>query len=163
MNNLEKMRSVLECGAADALLLTSQVSRLYAAGYDVHEGIAVIGKETCYYFTDGRYIEVAQENLPDFTVREMNREHRYSDLINEALAELCAKRLGIEEEYLTYAEYLTFAKKLQAELVPLQREISKFRQTKQAWEISAMKQAQKITDQAFAQMCKILKPGMTEK
>ena len=162
MRNLEKMQSILARGQVDALLLTSQVSRLYAAEYDVHEGVAVIGKEKSFYFTDSRYIEVAQNNLPDFTVEEMNRSHSYPALINAALETLGAKTLGIEENYLTYAEFLHYEKNLNAQLVPCQKEISKFRETKEDWEVENMIKAQEITDKAFAQICTILKPGMTE-
>ncbi|MBP3634097.1 MAG: aminopeptidase P family protein [Oscillospiraceae bacterium] len=162
MTNLEKMQSIL-CDQTQALLLTSQVSRLYAARYDVHEGVAMIGKGKCYYFTDSRYIEVAQNNLPDFTVQEMNREHLYPALINSALKELGAEALGIEEDYLTYGEYLYYEKSLSAQLVPCQKQISSFRQVKEPWELEYMKKAQQITDHAFAEICKILAPGMTEK
>ncbi len=163
MNNMEKLQGILTGGTVDALLLTSQVSRLYAAQYDVAEGIAVIGREKSFYFTDSRYIEVAQNNLPGFTVQETNRANPYVDLINAALAELGAKKLGIEENYLTYAEFLQFEKALQAELVPCQKVISRFRQTKEAWEIDRMRKAQAITDKTFAEMLKVIRAGMTEK
>lgn len=162
MTNVEKMQSILT-DRVQALLLTSQVSRLYAAGYDVHEGVAVIGKEKNFYFTDSRYIEVAQENLPDFTVCEMNRDNLYPALINGALKELGAETVGMEEDCLTHGEYLYYAKNLRAELVPYQKEISSFRQVKEPWEIEIMKKAQAITDLAFCEICKVLKPGMTEK
>lgn len=162
MTNLQKMQSILN-EDVHALLLTGQVSRLYAARYDVHEGVAVIGKEKSFYFTDSRYIEVARENLPQFTVREMNREHLYPALINEAVQELGAQTLGVEEDYLTHGEYLYYEKNLQARLVPYQKEISQFRQVKEPWEIEHMKKAQAITDLAFAEICKVLKPGITEK
>ena len=163
MKNMEKLQGILTEGTVDALLLTSQVSRLYAAQYDVAEGIAVIGKEKSFYFTDSRYIEVAENNLPGFTVKETNRANPYTDLINAALAELGAKKLGIEENYLTYAEFLQFEKALQAELVPCQKVISRFRQTKESWEIDRMRKAQAITDKTFAEMLQIIRAGMTEK
>ena len=162
MTNLQKLQSVLS-EDVQALLLTSQVSRLYAACYDVHEGVSVIGTEKCFYFTDSRYIEVAQQNLPDFCVKEMNRENLYPMLINDALKELGANTLGIEEDYLTHGEFLYYEDKLNAKLVPYQKEISGFRQVKEPWEIEYMKKAQQITDLAFADICKVLKPGMTEK
>jgi len=163
MRNLEKMQSILAQGEVDALLLTSQVSRLYAAEYDVHEGVAVIGKEKSFYFTDSRYIEVAQENLPDFTVLEMNRENSYPSRINAALEELGAAVLGIEERYLTYSEFLNYEETLHARLIPMQDAISEFRKVKEAWEIEHMRKAQEITDRAFSEICTILRPGMTEK
>ena len=162
MTNLEKMQSLLT-DDVQALLLTSQVSRQYAAGYDVHEGVAVIGKEKCFCFTDSRYLEVAQENLPHFTVREMNRDNLYPALINAALEELGATCAGIEDTELTHSEYLYYEKNLHAELRPYQKELSALRQIKQAWEIERIKQAQAITDLAFMRICDILQPGMTEK
>ena len=163
MKNLEKLQSILADGSVDALLLTSQVSRLYAAQYDVAEGVAVIGREQSFYFTDSRYIEVAENNLPDFTVQEINRANPYVDRINAAIAVLGAKTLGIEENYLIHAEYLDYAEKLHVELVPCQKAISAFRHTKEAWEIAEMEKAQAITDRTFKEMLQVIKPGMTEK
>ena len=163
MNNLKKLQSLLQEGVVDGLLLTSKVNRHYAAGYDVDEGVAVIGREACYYFTDSRYIEVAQENLPGFVVEEVNRENPYDRRINAALEAQGIKTLGIEEQYLTYGEFLNYEKKLNAALMPFQKEISKFRQVKEDWEIDKMRRAQEITDQAFEKILKVIKPGMTEK
>lgn len=162
MTNLEKMKAILS-DDVQALLLTSQINRQYAAGYDVHEGVAVIGKEKCFYFTDSRYIEVAREELSGFEVREMNRENLYPDLINEALEELGAKTQGMEEDSLTHGEFLYYEKNLKAALVPYQKEISSLRRVKQSWEIDRIKRAQAITDLAFQQICGMIKPGMTEK
>lgn len=163
MTNLEKMRSILQEGAVDALLLTSQVGRLYAACYDVAEGVAVIGKEKNWYFTDSRYIEVAQNELKEFQVEEVNRNWSYPQRINDALKELGAKTLGIEEDFLTHGEYLYYREKLNAELVPCQKKISAFRHVKEEWEIERMIRAQEITDKAFSEMLKVIRPGMKEK
>ena len=64
MKNIEKYQSLLDSGEVDALLLTSEYNRLYAAQYGVAEGVAVVTKEGAYYFTDSRYIEAAEKNLP---------------------------------------------------------------------------------------------------
>ena len=69
MKNIEKYKSLLETGEVDALLLTSEYNRLYAAQYSIAEGVAVVTKDGAYYFTDSRYIEAAENNLPGFTVR----------------------------------------------------------------------------------------------
>ena len=163
MNNLEKYQSLLKDGAVDALLLTSQVSRMYAAQYDVAEGVAVIGRTESFYFTDSRYIEVAQDNLGAFTVQEIDREHPYFQRINAALETLGAKTLGIEEQDLTYGEFLTYEKKLNAKLVPSQQAISQFRHVKEEWELERMRKAQAITDKTFEKICGIIHAGMTEK
>ena len=44
MKNIEKYKSLLETGEVDALLLTSEYNRLYAAQYSIAEGVAVVTK-----------------------------------------------------------------------------------------------------------------------
>ncbi len=163
MNNLEKLQSILAEGQVDALLLTSQVSRLYAAQYDVAEGVAVIGKSQSFYFTDSRYIEAAENNLKGFTVLMTDRANPYVDRINGALETLGAKTLGFEEDYLFHAEYLHYAEKLRARLIPSQKAISRFRHTKEAWELAEMRKAQAITDKTFREMLQVIRPGISEK
>ena len=163
MKNLDKMKSLLESGEVDALLLTSEVSRHYAAQYNISEGVAVICKNESYYFTDSRYIEAAENNLPGFKVQMIDREHSYAQRINDAIAAETVKTLGFEEDYLTYSAYTAYNSKLNAVLMPYQKQIGSFRASKEDWELELMRKAQEITDTAFSQMCEIIKPGMTEK
>ena len=163
MKNLDKMKSLLEFGEVDALFLTSEFNRHYAAQYNVAEGVALICKNNAYYFTDSRYIEAAENNLPDFKVQMVDREHPYTKLLNEAIEAETVKTLGFEETYLTYSEYTAYNGKLNAVLKPYQAKISSFRASKDEWELELMRKAQEITDTAFSQMCEIIKPGMTEK
>lgn len=163
MDNREKLQSILKAGSVDALLLTSQVSRKYAATYDIREGLAVIGSSQSFYFTDSRYIEDAQNNLSGFTVQVVDKDNTYSQRINGALELLDVQYLGIEEDYLLYSELLRFEKELHAKLIPSQKEISKFRQIKEPWEIDEIIRAQRIAEQTFQEMLEIIRPGMTEK
>lgn len=161
MNNLHKLQSILT--DVDALLLSSQVNRRYAAGYDIAEGVAVIGRGESFYFTDSRYIEAAQNNLQGFTVREVNRENTYAARINAALEALGTETLGMEEEHLTHGEFLRYEKSLHAKLLPYQKQISAFRHVKEDWEVETMVKAQKIADRTFGEMLSVIRPGMTEK
>ena len=43
--------------------------------------------------------------------------------------------------------------------MPFQKEISKFRQVKEDWEIDKMRRAQEITDQAFEKILKVISPA----
>ena len=55
MKNLEKYLSLLN-DEVDGLLLTSEYSRFYGAEYNISEGVAIVTKKGCRYFTDMRYI-----------------------------------------------------------------------------------------------------------
>ena len=163
MKNIEKYQSLLETGEVDALLLTSVYNRLYAAQYRVAEGVAVVTREGAYYFTDSRYIEAAEKNLKGFTVRMTHPGSSEIERINEVIGEHTIKKLGFEENDMTYGDYLRDNEALHAVLVPMQAKIDAFRATKEPWEIELMRKAQAITDQTFSELCKIIQAGMTEK
>ena len=167
MKNIEKYQSLLETGEVDALLLTSVYNRLYAAQYrvaeGVAEGVAVVTREGAYYFTDSRYIEAAEKNLKGFTVRMTHPGSSEIERINEVIGEHTIKKLGFEENDMTYGDYLRYNEALHAVLVPMQAKIDAFRATKEPWEIELMRKAQAITDQTFSELCKIIQAGMTEK
>ena len=55
MTNLEKYLSILN-EEVDGLLLTSRYSRHYGAEFDISEGVSVVSRKGCRYFTDSRYI-----------------------------------------------------------------------------------------------------------
>ena len=161
MKNIEKYLSLLD-GEVDSLLLTSRYSRHYGAEFDIAEGVAIVTKAGCRYFTDSRYIESAENGIQGFEVLEMNRENNYIKRINDAIADFGVSKLGFEENYLTVAEYNYYAEKLHAELIPFTAKINGFRGVKEEWELDLMRKAQDITDQAFADVLPRIKAGMTE-
>lgn len=161
MKNLEKYLSLLN-GEVDGLLLTSRYSRHYAAEFDIAEGIAVVSKNGCRYFTDSRYIESAQKNLKGFDVQDVRRGRDYVARINETIADFGITALGYEEMYLTAAEYFKFSEGLNAKLVAYNDKIYAFRAVKEAYELERMRIAQKIADKAFAEVLPRIHAGMTE-
>ncbi len=162
MKNLEKYLSLLG-EQADGLLLTSRYSRYYGAEFDIAEGVAIVSKGGCRYFTDSRYIESAMKGIQGFDVREVNRDNPYTKLLNTAIAEFGITKLGYEEDYLTVSELMRYESKLEAELVPMNAAISGFRSIKEDWELALMRKAQEITDIAFTEVCTKIRAGMTEK
>jgi len=163
MRKTELYRQLLKEKDVDALLLTSLLNRRYAAGYHISDGMAMIAEGECCYFTDSRYTEAAQKYLSDFTVIEVDRTVTYLHRIGEFIERNRVKTLGIEEGSMTAADYCSYRDSLQAELLPMQKEISAFRMVKAPWELDAIRAAQKITDESFSEILNIIRPGMTEK
>jgi len=162
MKNIEKYLSLLD-GEVNGLLLTSRYSRYYGAEFDIAEGVAIVTKAGCRYFTDSRYIESAENGIRGFQVQMVDREHPYTKLLNEAIADFGITTLGYEEAYLTVAEFQTYESKLEARLVPMHEAISGFRAVKEPWELELMRKAQAIADAAFAEVLTRIRVGMTEK
>ena len=99
MKNLDKYLSLLD-GEVDGLLLTSRYSRHYGAEFDIAEGVAVVAKKGCRYFTDSRYIESAQNNIRGFEVQEVGAGGNYSQRINEAIEKVAM----FQAQYAEYAQ-----------------------------------------------------------
>ena len=161
MKNIDKYLSLLS-GEVDGLLLTSRYSRHYGAEFDIAEGVAIVTRKGCRYFTDNRYIESACNSIKGFEVLEINRENPYNARLNQAIADFGVTVLGYEEDYLTVAEFQGYERNLNAKLVPFNKPISAFRGSKEDWEIELMKKAQAITDKAFAEVLPRIKVGMSE-
>lgn len=161
MNNLEKYQSLLD-GPVDGLLLTSRYSRHYGAQFDIAEGMAVVSRRGCRYYTDSRYIESAQKNIQGFQVVQTDRDRSYPALINQAVQDFGITALGYEEEYLTAGELERLQSQLTARLVPYSAPIYGFRAVKEDWELERMRKAQQIADAAFLEVLPRLKTGMTE-
>ncbi len=162
MSALDKYLSLLD-GEVDGLLLTSRYSRHYAARFDIAEGVAIVTRAGCRYFTDSRYIEAAQNGIRGFEVIQMNKENPYHKLLNDAIAEFGVTKLGYEENYMTVAEFLGYEKALSAQLVPMHKQIAAFRSVKEEHELERMRKAQQITDAAFTEVLTRIHEGMTEK
>ena len=162
MKNLDKFLTLLS-GEVDGLLLTSRYSRHYSAEFDIAEGVAIVTKAGCRYFTDSRYIESAENGIQGFEVLEVGRGIGYIQRLNDAIADFGVTKLGYEEKYLTVAEFMGYQEKLNAQLVPMNDAINGFRAVKEEWELALMRKAQNITDTAFTEILTKIKPGMTEK
>ena len=160
MKNLEKYLTLLG-EEVDGLLLTSRYSRHYGAEFDIAEGVAIVSKAGCRYFTDSRYIESAENGIKGFEVICVDKVG-YNKLLNDAIADFNITTLGYEENYLTVAEWMAFEKNLKAKLVPFTNKIYGFRSCKEEWELELMRKAQAIADKAFLEVLPRIKVGMTE-
>ena len=160
MKNLEKYLTLLG-EEVDGLLLTSRYSRHYGAEFDIAEGIAIVTKAGCRYFTDSRYIESAENNIKGFEVLDVAGVG-YAKRLNDAIADFGVTVLGYEETYLTVAELMQFEKNLNAKLIPFNSKIYGFRAVKEEWELENLRKAQVIADKAFAEVLPRIKVGMSE-
>lgn len=163
MNFLSKFQKLLAASAADAILLTDVLTRRYAAGYNISDGLAAVSEHECCYWTDFRYTEDAERNLEGFRVMAVDREVSYLQRLKEFIARNDVKSLGIEESAVSAGDYCRYRDELNVELIPMQKEISALRAVKAQWELDHIIEAQRITDRAFSSVLEIIRPGMTER
>ena len=165
MNHFKKIAGVLEAHGLDAVLLTCEANRFYASGFHSSgtDGVAIVTRNRSYYFTDSRYTEAAARYVQGAEIRQTDREHPYSALINEVTEKEHITRMGYEDEYMTAADFRRFSEKLHCELVPATELLWTLRAVKDQAELDCMIQAQRIAEKALADILGEIRPGVTEK
>ena len=112
------------------------------------------------FITDFRYVEQASKQCQGFEVI------KFSSSIPQEVAQqakkLGIKKLGFEEDYLTYSSFQLYEKEIEAELVPVSGVVEKLRLIKTDAEIKILKEAADIADAAFKHILDFLRPGKTE-
>ena len=161
MNHLKQIAARLPEYGIDAMLLNSEPGEYYAVGFH-GEGNVVVTAEKCFYFTDSRYIEAANNLITGAEIAMTGHSRNYRAMVQEVIDQCHIETLGFEESYLSVADYELWDKGLTARLVPAQKLVNSLRAAKDAEEIALMRKAQEITDRAFDEICKFIQPGMTE-
>lgn len=161
MNHLAQIAARL--GELDAMLLTSEANCYYAVGF-AGEGVTVVTRGGSWYFTDSRYTEAAERAIGGAAViGQVSREKPFTALINDALAQAGAVKVGFEEQRMTVAEHMAYTEKLRCTLTPAYGLMMELRGSKDEEELAVMAAAQRIAEGALEQILREIRPGMTEK
>lgn len=161
MTHFEKIAAQLKGRDLDAMLVTSVPGEFYAVGFH-GEGAALITPDKTWYYTDSRYIEAAQQLIAGAEVADWAPGGGIRKLIAGLVKEHSVVRLGFEEEYMSVASHTAWTKEVEAEFVPASGLLTELRQVKDADELAAMKEAQRLTDEALLEILNFIKPGLTE-
>ncbi|GAB4073483.1 Xaa-Pro dipeptidase [Barrientosiimonas marina] len=160
MSKLNRLRQKLEENQLDAIVIASPANRRYISGFTGTSGAAVVSQNDARFITDFRYIDQAKEQIAHFTVvkhtQSMNEE------INDQLKQMNVGRVGFEKDHASYSEYEQYKKIFTAELVPVSGLVEDLRRIKSDDELTILKQAAKIADDAFVHIQDYIKPGVKE-
>ena len=165
MNHFAKIAAQLESHDLDGMLLTNEANRFYASGFHSAgtDGMALVTREQCYYFTDSRYTEAARRHVQGADIQEVGAGRGYSVLLQEAIQRHHIRRLGFEDAYMTVREHDLYAKALPCQLVPAADLLAQLRAVKDPDELEIMVSAQRIAEKAFTDILNEIRPGVTEK
>jgi len=184
------LRNIMSENDIEGILLTDPYSIRYYTGFS-GEGVAVVTETSSVILTDSRYTEAAGQES-NFEVQTYTVSVSQTDLLREILKKDNVRKLGFENESISYADYKKYIGKLSADaerqdkaevseagfsdwyadaenkaasgvrLVPLGNSLLLPRQIKSPAEIELLRHAEHIGDLAFQDVLGILKPGMTE-
>lgn len=150
----------------DAALIAGAVNRRYFSGFSSSAGVVLITREQSYLLVDFRYFEAAKKKVQGLEViLFQNRE----ETIIELLKKHAVSGVLLEQEEVSFKE-ANFLKNIidDAGAIAvlddtLDQLIRKMRMIKSPDELKKMKQAQKVTEEAFSYILPQIKPGVTEK
>ncbi len=161
MTRIEKLQEALARRDLDALILFSDPGTRWASGFAFTDGAVAVTRERAVLLTDSRYIEAAEAGARDVDVRLYDAEHRLTDRLRDALAG-CG-RIGAEADSLPHARWEALGKALGHDLICADALMTELRAVKTPEEVAAITEAQRIAEQAFDEMLRFLRPGVTEK
>lgn len=165
MNHFSRIRENLAARGLDAVMLTEEVNRFYAA--DFHsvgtDALVLVTKTNSYYFTDSRYTVAAQRYVQDAEIAITGRGRGYVELVNEVIDREGLHTVGFDADYITVTAFEHYREKLHCSLVGISDLMRQLRLVKDPEEIERLVQAQRIAEAALTELLPYIRPGAVEK
>jgi len=160
MVKLNQVKTYLKANDLDGIIITSPINRRYLTDFTGSAGIVLMTQTDQLLITDFRYTEQAMEQAKHFTVVE----HEASILqeVAQQLKRLNINTVAFEATHVSFEQYEQFTSLFKAQLIPVKNVIENIRLIKTEAELSIMKRAAEIADQAFEHIISFIKPGVKE-
>lgn len=161
LKRVEKLKQMFNQLNVDAFLITSATNRSYMTGFTGTAGVALITEKTALFITDFRYVDQAEEQCAGFEI--VKHTGPIEETIAEQLHKHNIKRLGFEQDHVTFAAYQKYSQAFSnVHLEPVSGAVEQLRLFKDEDEISRIKDAVAIVDRTYDHILKFIKPGMKE-
>ncbi|UFT98832.1 Xaa-Pro peptidase family protein [Radiobacillus kanasensis] len=159
MTILQKIRNTFKDYEIDGLMITNSFNRRYVTKFTGTAGIVLISKEKSLLLTDFRYMDQATKQAKGFEVVNAGRD---IDKLAKLVHQLGIKKLGFESKNISYDDFHTYNEAIESDLIPVTNLLEPIRSIKTQDEIDCIKEAAKITDEAFTHILNFIKPGVKE-
>lgn len=143
-----------------AMLVTNLHNVRYLCGFSGSCGILLVTKKNATFFTDFRYQEQSAAQIGDAAEIVVFKNNQV-ETIAKSIKKAKLKALAVEKS-LNIRQFLAYSEEFKIDLYPAENLVERLRQHKDAEEVKSLKQAFAIADNAFSELMKIIKPGMTE-
>lgn len=161
LNRLTAFRNKMKEMNLEGTLITSRENYMYLSGFTGTSANLIITENKAYLLTDFRYVEQSGKQAPLFEI--VQHKPAIIDTIQEILNAEGVKRLGFEDESVSFSTYKGYTDKLQGiELIGIGATVADMRCIKDEYEIAIITKAVEIADEAFSHILTVLKPGITE-
>lgn len=165
MSRLEKVRSEFEAYDVAGIIVTGIWNIRYLSGFTGSNGVALITKDEKILVTDYRYFEQAQQQTEFDVVLHAGHTGHKGKIFEEVANQVNIrnlKKVAFEESHISYGFHRNFNEMADAELIPTFDLIEEIRMIKSPDEIEKVREAGRITDEAYVHITKFIKAGMKE-
>ena len=166
MNRIPALSAILREESADAMLLTGDVNLIYLTQMTALEGqCLILPDDTAVFVTDGRYTEVAEQQLVPRGFQVLTRSNLSGiyDFLRSVLEQHDVRKLMYEDDVLTVSDFALMREQLQLTFQPIGDRIRRLRACKSPEEIECIVKAQHIAEDALSRLLPELHAGITER
>lgn len=148
----------------DCAFITSDVNRRYFTGMKSSDGTVLAFRDKAYLLIDFRYIEKARATV---TAAEVVEQKKLYQQIGELIRTHGIHSMAVETQTMSVSQFNILRKQFRdIEVVDtdvLSNAINSIRSVKDAQELEYIRRAQEIAENAFDQILKFIKVGVTER
>lgn len=161
---LEKIRELMSQEELDGFLVTQSDNRRYLSGFTGSNGVLIITTEKQVLATDSRYYEQVRQQCPDWELAEVGYDFPGNMLEILRQLGLGGRRVGFEAQHISVSTLYAWERVLLGRLVLVNTEgfVESLRMKKEDGEVSRLRKAVALADEAWRHITSWIKPGMTE-
>ena len=159
-DRLIRLREYLREQGLDGVVVSKLENLHYFSGFTGDDSMLVIGMNTAQLVTDFRYVEQAAREAPDFQIKK--QEKGLLRRVAEVIHENGLSRVGFEGGSLCYDWHRKIARQLHDVDFSHSVRLDDLRQVKSEEELSCIRRAMEIGDEAFAYILTYIRPGLSE-
>ncbi|HEY8695596.1 MAG TPA: aminopeptidase P family N-terminal domain-containing protein, partial [Chloroflexota bacterium] len=164
---IRRIRAELEQKELDALLVSQPENRRYLSGFTGSAGFLLVSQRETFLLSDFRYMTQGPRQAPEYEFIKIERGFPKTGL-KPILEQVSGRRIGFEAGDMSvagHAAWLDGVKDagLSVELVPTEDVVEGLRAIKDEGELRIIAEAVRIVDAAWAKLCGLFKPGLTER
>jgi len=165
LDKVENLVKQFETNNIEAIIVTGLWNIRYLSGFTGSNGVVLITPDEKILITDYRYFEQAGQQT-DFEIVLHAGHTGHKGKIYEEVANQINKRnilkLGFEERHLSFGLHKWLDEMFEGELIPTYDIVEGIRMIKSGDEIKKIREASRITDDAYIHITGFIKEGMTE-
>jgi Xaa-Pro aminopeptidase len=162
---LSKVREKIVERGLRGLLVSRLPNLRYLTGFSGSNGWLLLGEEQAVFFTDGRYQQQVEEEIPGDVGIEVQvpREGLLAELAKRAQLEFGGSGLGFEGRYLPYDDCARLREEASAvKWESVSGVVEELRAVKEPGEVAAIERAAAIAEQGLRETLAVVEIGMRE-